>query len=132
MRIVRESARLACLFAVAGLLVLAGCTKIPTPEQGGARTTLMNGGFPAYYYECGSSPPSACVVSELKDGHLVFFHLDPLKGTGEEVARIDGYQSPIARWDLSPDGARIAIVDPKSILTRIAAGAQVYSFSKNS
>ena len=36
MRIVRESARLACLFAVAGLLVLAGCTKIPTPEQGGA------------------------------------------------------------------------------------------------
>jgi eukaryotic-like serine/threonine-protein kinase len=82
------------------------------PEQGGARTTLMNIEYSDYDYECGSSPPSSCVVSELKDGHLIFFHLDPLKGKGEEVARIDGYQSPDARWDLSPDGARIAIVDP--------------------
>ncbi len=83
------------------------------PEQGGASTTLMHIVYGDYYYKCGSSPPSSsCVVSELKDGHLIFFHLDPLKGKGEEVARIDGYQSPDARWDLSPDGARIAIVDP--------------------
>jgi polar amino acid transport system substrate-binding protein len=41
MRIVRESARLACLFAVAGLLVFAGCTKIPTPEQGGAADSAL-------------------------------------------------------------------------------------------
>ncbi len=83
------------------------------PEQGGARTTLMIGGyfFSDYWYECGSLPSSSCVLSELKDGHLIFFHLDPLKGKGEEVASIDGYQSPESRWDLSPDGARIAIVD---------------------
>ena len=83
-----------------------------TPEQGGARTMLMNGGYSSNYYACGSSPSSSCVVSELADGHLIFFHLDPLKGKGEEMARIDGYQSPDARWDLSPDGTRIAIVDP--------------------
>ncbi len=61
-----------------------------TPEQGGARTTLMMGN---YTYACGSSPSSSCVVAELEDGQLRFFHLDPLKGKGEEVARIDGYQS---------------------------------------
>jgi serine/threonine protein kinase len=78
------------------------------PEQGGARTTLLKGD---YEYACGSSPSSSCVVSELKDGNLIFFHLDPLKGRGEEITRIDGYQSKGPRWDLSPDGARIAIVD---------------------
>jgi len=83
-----------------------------TPEQGGARTTLLKG---RYQYACGSLPSSSCVVAELKDGRLIFSHLDPLKGRGEEIARIDRYHSEIGvqqpRWDLSPDGTRIAIVD---------------------
>jgi WD40 repeat protein len=80
-----------------------------TPEQGGIRTTLMVG---KYTYACGSSLSSPCVVAELKDGQLRFFHLDPLKGRGAQIDSIAGYQSPEPRWDLSPDGARIAIVDP--------------------
>jgi DNA-binding winged helix-turn-helix (wHTH) protein/Tol biopolymer transport system component len=83
-----------------------------TPEQGGARTTLLKG---RYEYACGSLPSSSCVVAELKDGHLIFSHLDPLKGRGEEIARVDEYLPDIglqeAHWDLSPDGTRIAIVD---------------------
>jgi serine/threonine protein kinase len=79
-----------------------------TPERGGARTTLMVG---RYTYACGSSPSSSCVVAELKDGQLSFFNLDPLKGRGAQIASIAGYQGPKPRWDLSPDGARIAIVD---------------------
>jgi len=90
----------------------ASARLMSTSERGGARITLMNGGYRDNYYACGSSPSSSCVVSELKNGHLIFFHLDPLKGKGEELARIDGYQSPDATWDLSSDGARIAIVDP--------------------
>jgi eukaryotic-like serine/threonine-protein kinase len=78
------------------------------PEQGGARTTLLMG---RYDYACGSLPSSSCVVSELKDGQLIFFHLDPLKGRGEEMARIPEYQSDQSIWGLSPDGARIAIVN---------------------
>jgi len=78
-----------------------------TPEQGGARSTLLMG---KYNYGCGSSPSSSCVASELKDGQLSFFHLDPVKGRGEEIGRI-GYKAPDARWDLSPDGTRLAIVD---------------------
>jgi hypothetical protein len=48
--------------------------------------------------------------TELKAGQLIFSRLDPLKGKGEEVARVD-YHSPSATWDLSPDGTRLAIVD---------------------
>jgi len=65
-----------------------------------------------YTYACGSSPSSSCVVAELKDSQLIFFHLDPLKGRGEEIAGIAGYRAVEPRWDLSPDGTRIAIVEP--------------------
>jgi hypothetical protein len=80
-----------------------------TPARGGPRSTLMLG---RYTYACGSSPSSSCVVAELKDKQLIFSHLDPVKGRGEEIASIAGYESAEPRWDLSPDGLRIAIVDP--------------------
>jgi DNA-binding winged helix-turn-helix (wHTH) protein/Tol biopolymer transport system component len=79
-----------------------------TPEHGGARSALMIG---RYTYACGSSPSSSCVAAEIKDSRLIFFHLDPLKGRGEEIASIAGYRGVEPRWDLSPDGTRIAIVD---------------------
>ena len=50
-------------------------------------------------------------MSELEDRQLVFFDLDPVKGRGEEIARIAGYQGFEPAWDLSPDGARVAIAD---------------------
>ena len=78
-----------------------------TPEQGGARSTLMMG---RYDYACSSSPSSSCVGSEFKDDQLIFFHLDPVKGRGEEIARLAGY-SRQGLWDLSPDGTRVAITD---------------------
>ena len=80
-----------------------------TPEQGGARSTLMMG---RYDYACGSSPSSQCVVSDLKDGQMSFFYLDPAHGRGEEIIRI-GYQRSQGTWDLSPDGSKLAIVDPE-------------------
>jgi len=41
MRIVRESARVACLLAVAGLMVFVGCTKIAQSDQGGAADSAL-------------------------------------------------------------------------------------------
>ncbi len=84
-----------------------------TPAQGGARSTLMTG---RYTYACGSPPSTSCVVAELKDRQLIFSHLDPAKSKGEEIARVDRYQGLgsgglDSRWNLSPDGAKIAIVD---------------------
>ncbi len=79
-----------------------------TPYQGGPRSTLMMG---RYEYKCSFSPSSSCVVSSLKDTQLTFFYLDPLKGSGEEIASIAGFKGGQPRWDLSPDGSKIAIVD---------------------
>jgi len=78
-----------------------------TPEQGGARSTLMMG---SYGYACGSSPSSSCVAAELKDQQLIFYHLDPVKGRGDEIARFAGYKSLEPRFSLSPDSSRLAIV----------------------
>jgi polar amino acid transport system substrate-binding protein len=41
MKLVRESARLACLFAVAGLLTLAGCTKVASSGQDDAGASTL-------------------------------------------------------------------------------------------
>ncbi len=82
---------------------------VSSPENGGARSTLMTG---RYTYACASSPSSSCVVAEIKDQQLIFSHLDPLRGKAEEIGRVAGYQSSDPRWDLSPDGTRIAIIDP--------------------
>jgi polar amino acid transport system substrate-binding protein len=41
MRLVKESTRIVCLFAVAGLLTLAGCTKVATPAQDGAAESTL-------------------------------------------------------------------------------------------
>jgi Tol biopolymer transport system component len=79
-----------------------------TPEQGGARSTLVAG---SHYYRCGSLPSSRCVVSEHKDRQLVFLDLDPVKGRGAELARIADAPGSRPAWDLSPDGARLVIVD---------------------
>jgi len=80
-----------------------------TPEQGGARTTLMMG---RHEYRCGSTPSSRCVVAQMKDHQLVFSELDPMKGTGEELASVAADEITEFLWDLSPDGDRLAIVDP--------------------
>jgi len=80
-----------------------------TPLQGGARTTLMMG---SYGYDCGSTPFSSCVVAEIKGKQLILSHLDPAKGRGEEIARLDGYGGIEPRLSLSPDSTRLAIVDP--------------------
>lgn len=79
------------------------------PAQGGARSTLMMG---SYGYACGSTPSSSCVVAEIKDEQLIFSHLDPVKGRGEEIARLHEYKGMEPRFDLSPDSTRLAIVDP--------------------
>jgi len=87
-----------------------------TPVQGGARSTLMTG---HYGYACGSAQSSSCVAAELKDKQLIFYYLDPVKGRGDEIARFAEYQSLEPRFSLSPDAARIAIVDPSEEVGKI-------------
>jgi eukaryotic-like serine/threonine-protein kinase len=87
-----------------------------TPEHGGPRSTLMEG---LYGYACGSRPRSACVVAELKGKELTFSYLDPEKGKGEKIATLDRYAAAYPQWSLSPDGARIAIVNPSEFTGQV-------------
>jgi DNA-binding winged helix-turn-helix (wHTH) protein/Tol biopolymer transport system component len=62
-----------------------------------------------------------CVLMEKHDEQCVFFELDPDKGVGAELARAPwpGGGTWLYDWDLSPDGSRIAIVDPDGMRDRI-------------
>ena len=87
-----------------------------TPQQGGTRSTLMMG---RYAYACGSSQSSSCVAAEMKDKQLIFYHLDPVRGRGEEIARLAGYKAVEPRLSLSPDASRLAIVEPPEPVAEI-------------
>jgi len=84
------------------------------PMAGGATELVMT----AQTYEglaCARSPAKLCAVGEESSDRkqMVFTAFDPLKGRGREIARFD--TDPVARypndylWNLSPDGATIAI-----------------------
>jgi Tol biopolymer transport system component len=77
--------------------------------DGGVSSVLLKGG--TYTYECGSVPSARCVLGEMMGRQLVFSILDPAKGKGAEIQRVEVGVS--AMWSLSPDGNKIAIIDPK-------------------
>src|SRR5262249_23080567 len=60
-------------------------------------------GFPDF--RCPSSPESSCVVAEGNQDNVAFTQFDPLRGRGNEVARLQIVPSK-AFWDLSPDGSK--------------------------
>jgi Tol biopolymer transport system component len=71
--------------------------------NGGSSTAILEGNFS---YDC-ASQANVCVLSELTATQRVFSILDPLKGRGAELARVElvlGNHS----WSLSPDGQKIA------------------------
>jgi serine/threonine protein kinase len=88
-----------------------------TPLSGGPRTLLLQG---RYGYECGSAPSSPCVMSDSQsDGQLIFDILDPARGKGDEIARLQDYQSQIAHWNLSPRGTEAVVADTAQHTLRV-------------
>jgi serine/threonine protein kinase len=80
------------------------------PVNEGTPSVLVAG---AYYYRCGSVPSARCVLAELQGQQLVFSELDPVKGKGAEIQRVDVHRGDWSvAWSISPDGNKIAIVDP--------------------
>jgi hypothetical protein len=96
------------------------------PKEGGllAPGKLMRvpitGGFPQLVMtanidggpRCARSPATLCAISERSADRkqLVFAALDPVKGRGRELAELKTDGAAGYQWDLSPDGARIAIL----------------------
>jgi serine/threonine protein kinase/Tol biopolymer transport system component len=103
-------------------------TTLPAESDAAAQVKLMrvrvNGGqsdpvlttTEASYagVRCAQAPSGLCVLAE-RSTHgteLIFTSFDPLKGRGQELARfdIDRGINVTYRWDLSPDGTRMAIL----------------------
>jgi serine/threonine protein kinase len=63
---------------------------------------------------CARSPASLCVIAEESPGHkqIVFTAFDPMKGRGKELTRYDTDPAAQYSWALSPEGARIAVLNP--------------------
>ena len=61
---------------------------------------------------CARSPAKLCAIAErTPDGkQLVFTGFDPVKGRGSELTRFDIDPAGAYKWDLSPDGNRIAVL----------------------
>lgn len=79
------------------------------PAAGGAPETILT---PAgrSHVQCVSSGSRTCVLSEVIGKQLVFTSVDPMRGRLEELARSDLSPDNVS-WSLSPDGARIAMVE---------------------
>ena len=61
---------------------------------------------------CARSPASLCAIAERSADRkqLVFRAFDPTRGRGREIAKSDTDPAADYWWDLSPDGARIALL----------------------
>ena len=81
------------------------------PVSGGTPELVLEGrgiGFPL----CAHSPAGSCVMSEPSPDQeqIVFSALDPLKGRGREITRLNKKLAESSSWDLSPDGSQFAIM----------------------
>jgi DNA-binding winged helix-turn-helix (wHTH) protein/Tol biopolymer transport system component len=81
---------------------------------------------PAADFRCLKAPATMCVLSEWENQQLVFYVLDPVGGKEQELARQEIASGPDvveSRWDLSPDGSRIAV----ALLEGPSAGIRILS-----
>ena len=60
-------------------------------------------------YWCPLKSGSPCVLSEREGNQEIFHSLDPVRGKGPQLGKIE--VSEDEGWALSPDGSRVALVD---------------------
>jgi eukaryotic-like serine/threonine-protein kinase len=76
------------------------------PIAGGSRSPLLSAPN-NFTYHCGHASSAGCVLGEAQGKELVFSRLDPIKGKGDEIQRVNSGPNP--DWALSPDGTTISI-----------------------
>ena len=99
----------------------------PQPPGGSLPVRIMrvstSGGSPEFLLsaigntdiQCARAPATLCVYNEQDQNQMVFFAVDPLRGKGRELARIESDPAVYRTWSLSPDGSRLAVpgLDPE-------------------
>jgi Tol biopolymer transport system component len=104
------------------VLYLRGGLEGGAPEQTKLMRVPVAGGTPELVMtvsdileerpRCARSPATMCTIAERTTDRkqLVFTAFDPLKGRGRELLRSQADPSADYKWDLSPDGTRIALL----------------------
>ena len=80
--------------------------RLMTSAADGTEPSLLLKGN--YAYRCSSSTPGMCVIAEKIGNEIVFSHLSPTQGKGNEIARTSAAMDPY--WNLSPDATKIVVV----------------------
>ena len=95
-------------------------TVMRVPIQGGSPQLLLTAKIEEWP-RCGRSPSSLCAIAERTPDRkqIIFTALDPVKGRGRELARSDTEATASYHWDLSPDGARIALLKHRDVRVQI-------------
>src|SRR5208283_1326191 len=78
------------------------------PFHGGAATLVQPG---RHSYACAALPSTRCLLADINGNEIVFSLLDPLKGAGKQVAKIESVKRRAFAWSLSSDGKRIAALE---------------------
>lgn len=84
------------------------------PSEGGPPETVLKlpySGARAIDFFCPLNPSSSCVLNDWEGNSLCFFVLDPLRGKGRPLGKIEVDSHWSLGWSVSPDGSRLAVVD---------------------
>jgi Tol biopolymer transport system component len=68
----------------------------------------------SWSYWCSVKRGASCVLSEREGKAFVFYALDPARGKGRELGKIE-VEETFDNWRLSPDGSRLAVIDPQHL-----------------
>jgi serine/threonine protein kinase len=81
------------------------------PVSGGSPEQILETRFPdPTNFECPIRLAGSCVLSRSEQGLTFFYELDPVRGQGKELARINMGPGNVPVWAVSPEGSRLAIV----------------------
>jgi len=70
---------------------------------------------------CPLNPGPPCVLGQREGNQLVFYSLDPVRGKGERLGKIEVSPDRFHSWNVSPDGSRLVLVDGHEYHARIEA-----------
>jgi hypothetical protein len=90
----------------------------PSPERlmrrpvggGSPETILEEPAGMSWEYGCPLKRGSSCVLSQKEGNDFVFYALDPVRGMGERLGKIEAAQAGFTGWNISPDGSCLAVV----------------------
>lgn len=63
------------------------------------------------WYFCPQMAGHPCVLSQLEGKELAFYELDPVRGKGAQINKIEVVGDWSFYWQVSPDGSQLAVVD---------------------